>query len=184
MQDTPTSSNIQSPTEARSFRPRVEQPQPVSAGVSTTSRSRPTRTVRPLNHVSPDFDCPLDITLNPSLATAMNWTSYYTLNKTDQALMLDRVFHDDIRAQNARRLMSRITRHQALLELVNGPPGIQRAEQIQQNDQAITTLRILIRTVDNHSTSQDRTLSIIADIAEAITVLIENRSTLINRATL
>ena len=98
--------------------------------------------------------------------------------------MLDRVFHDDIRAQNARRLMSRITRHQALLELVNGPPGIRRTEQIQQNDQAITTLRILIRTVDNHSTTQDRTLSIIADIAEAITVLIENRSTLINRATL
>ena len=98
--------------------------------------------------------------------------------------MLDRVFHDDVRAQNARRIMSRIIRHQALLELVNGPPGIRRAAQIQQNDRAINKLRILIRTVDNHSTSQDQALSIIADIAEAITVLIENRSTLINRSTL
>ena len=80
--------------------------------------------------------------------------------------------------------MSRITRHQALLELVNGPPGIGRAAQIQQNDQAINTLRILIRTVDNHSTSQDQALNLIAEITEAITVLIENRSTLIHRSTL
>ena len=135
-------------------------------------------------HVSHDFDRPLDITLNPSLATAMDWTVYYTLNKTDQALMLERVFHDDVQAQNARRIMSRITRHEALLELVNGPRGIRRASQIQQNDQAINTLRILIRTVDNRSTSQDQALTIIAEMAEAITVLIENRSTLINRSTL
>ena len=80
---------------------------------------------------------------------------YFTLSKVEQALMLERVFHDGLKAKNARRIMSRLTDHEALLELVNGPRGIRRSTQIQQTDQAIDTLHILIRTVDNRSTQQD-----------------------------
>ena len=104
--------------------PPAEPARPVRSNISNNNTNRPTGTVRPL---SPNFDRPLDITLNPSLATAMDWTLYYTLNKTDQALMLDRVFHNDVQALNARRMMSRITRHPALTELVNRPPGLTRA---------------------------------------------------------
>ena len=135
---------------------------------------------------NPNDDPPIDISLNPSLATAMNWISYYTLSKNDQAIMLDRVFHNDIQSLNARRMMSRITRHQELIDLVNGPTELTRALKLQQNDQAINTLMILLRKVDNHSTSTSRTVTIIAEIVEAITVLQDNRSTLlqINRSTL
>ena len=80
--------------------------------------------------------------------------------------------------------MSRLTNHEALLELVNGPRGIRRSTQVQQTDQAIDTLHTLIRTVDNRSTQQDRALAIIADMVEAATVLHENRANLINRSTL
>ena len=85
------------------------------------SRPRPVRTVRPLQYVNHDLESPLDITLNESLATAMNWSVYFTLSKVEQALMLERVFHDGLKAKNARRIMSRLTNHEALLELVNGP---------------------------------------------------------------
>ena len=116
----------------------------------------------------------------------MNWTSYYTLSKDDQAIMLDRVFHNDIQSLNARRMMSRIKRHQALRELVNGPPELTRALKLQQNEQEINTLTILIRTVDNNSISTNRALTIIAEISEAIAVLQDNRSNLLqnNRSTL
>ena len=129
---------------------------------------------------------PINISLDPNLATPMNWTLYYTLSKNDQAIMLDRVFHNDIQSLNARRMMSRITRHQELIDLVNGPPELTRALKLQQNDQVINTLTILLRTVDNHSTSTSRTVTIIAEIVEAITVLQDNRSTLLqnNRSTL
>ena len=100
--------------------------------------------------------------------------------------MLNRVFHNDVQSLNARRMMSRITRHQELKDLVNGPPELTRALKLQQNEQAINTLTILIRTVDNHSTSTSRTLTIIAKISEAIAALQDNRSTLLqtNRSTL
>ena len=148
------------------------------------AQTRPIRAVRPLQHGHYDPDSPVDITLNESLATAMNWSIYFTLPKVDQALMLDRVFHDDIKAKNARKIVSRLTNFDALLDLVNGPRGIRRSTQIQQTNQAIDTLHILIRTVDNGSTQQDRALAIIADMVEAVTVLHDNRATLINRSTL
>ena len=80
--------------------------------------------------------------------------------------------------------MSHLTDHEALLELVNRPRGIRRSTQIQQIDQAIDTLHILIRTVDNRSTEQDRALAIIVDMVEAATVLKEHKANLINRSTL
>ena len=114
----------------------------------------------------------------------MNWSIYFTLPKVDQALMLERVFRDGIKAKNARKIVSRLTNMDALLDLVNGPRGIRRSTQIQQTNQAIDTLHVLIRTVANGSTQQDRALAIIANMVEAVTVLHDNRATLINRSTL
>ena len=148
------------------------------------AQNRPIRAVRPLQHGHYDSDSPVDITLDESLATAMDWSIYFTLPKVDQASMLERVFRDSIKAKNARKIVSRLTNMDALLDLVNGPRGIRRSTQIQQTNQAIDTLHVLIRTVSNGSTQQDRALAIIADMVEAVTVLHDNRATLINRSTL
>ena len=120
----------------------------------------------------------IDLNLDPNLATAMNWSSYFTLNKNEQTNMLKRVFHDDVQSINARKLLYRIRRPQALKDIIKGPPGQDRELRIRQNARAIETLETLIRTVENGTTTTSRGLEIIADISEAIVVLRENRTEL------
>ena len=50
----------------------------------------------------------LDISLEPTLATAMNWNTYFLLTKDEQKNMLNRIFHDEVKSVNARKILSQV----------------------------------------------------------------------------
>ena len=121
----------------------------------------------------------LDLTVDPHMATSIDWDTYFITNRHQQEQMLIRIFGDEVEAANARKILNRIFHPHELKGMIAEQQG--QEVRIRQTKNAIRMLKSLLRTVDNNSTSTSKAAEIIAAISESIATLANYESELSTR---
>ena len=136
------------------------------------------RQLRPRFRTSPNHPA-LDITLDSRIASSVDWDIYFISNRREQAQMLIRIFGDEIEAINARKILNQIFRPHELRAMISEQQG--QEVRIRQTRNAIKTLKSLLRTVDNNSTTPSKAAEIMAAMSESIATLANYEAELLTR---